>query len=77
MTREYFKSSILRSSKKKFKRNDAHLSTEPDGVTKSVKSEPLKRKKESVLAPNRSQNVAIARKKVTTSVDGLKQSIAQ
>ena len=61
----------------RFKRNDAHLAAEAtDSITKSVKSEPLKRKKESVLAPNRSQNVAIARKKVTASVDALKQSIA-
>lgn len=60
----------------KFKRNDAHTAVAAESTASQPKSEPLKRRMDSVLQPNRSQNVSIARKKVTASVDTLKQSIA-
>ena len=60
----------------RFKRHDAVSAVDGNDPRLSVRSEPMKRRKESVLAPNRSQNVAIARKKVTASIDALKQSIA-
>lgn len=51
--------------------------TEAKQLTQGPRSEPtIKRPAtESLLEPNRSQNVAIAKKRVTCSTDELKQSI--